>query len=193
MKLNWQKGLIPAIIQHYQNGTVLMLGYMNEEAFNLTQETNFVHFFSRSKNRIWKKGETSNNTLEVISINIDCDNDTILIQAKPSGVICHTGSMTCFGNNYHSFFNALEDIIHQRIHNYNNESYVNKLVNLGINRVAQKIGEEATEVIIAALNEEHKLLDEASDLIFHLIILLQMKNITLKDISNNLEMRHQQK
>ncbi len=193
--VNWAKGLIPTIIQHQENGNVLMLGYMNAEAFQLTQSTNVVHFFSRSKNRIWMKGETSGNELHVKEINIDCDDDTILIQAMPLGPVCHTGADTCFGaykqiKHKSSFLDELEHTISSRIQNGDNKSYVNALVKSGINRVAQKVGEEAVEVVIASIGEEEKLIDEASDLLFHLMVLLQAKGRSLDDIISNLKQRH---
>lgn len=189
-QLDWNKGLIPAVIQHYQNGNVLMLGYMNKEAFLLTDKTNIVHFFSRSKNRIWMKGEESGNKLKVQNIKIDCDNDTILIQAKPLGPTCHTGEDTCFGQFQKPFLEYLEDIIQQRIASSNTDSYVKKLINAGINKVAQKVGEEGVEVAIAAVAEEDKLIDEASDLLFHLMVLLKAKGLSLTDIVENLQKRH---
>lgn len=191
MKIDWQKGLIPAIIQHHENGSVLMLGFMNTEAFELTQSTKFVHFFSRSKDRIWMKGETSGNTLKITEITTDCDHDTILIKAKPSGPVCHTGSDTCFGEYKHfSFLNKLEDIIKTRISGSNEQSYVKKLVDSGINRIAQKVGEEGVEVVIASIGEEEKLIDESADLLFHLMILLQTKGLSIQDVISRLKQRN---
>ncbi len=190
MNINWSKGLIPAVIQHHTNYNVLMLGYMNEEAFNLTNSTKNVHFFSRSKNRIWMKGEESGHCLKVQDIKIDCDNDTILIQAKPLGATCHTGSDTCFGQFQKPFLDKLEDIISQRIASSNENSYVKKLVQSGLNKVAQKVGEEGVEVALAAVAEEENLVDEASDLLFHLMVLLKVKGLTLQDVISNLQKRH---
>jgi phosphoribosyl-ATP pyrophosphohydrolase/phosphoribosyl-AMP cyclohydrolase len=191
MKIDWQKGLIPAIIQHHENGNVLMLGFMNNEAFELTQSTKLVHFFSRSKNRIWMKGETSGNTLEITEIITDCDYDTILIKAKPFGPICHTGSNTCFGEYKHfSFLSKLEDIIKTRVSSNNEQSYVKKLVDSGANRVAQKVGEEGVEVVIASIGEEEKLIDESADLLFHLMILLQTKGLSIQDVILRLKQRN---
>ena len=193
MKINWSKGLIPAIIQHCTNHNVLMLGYMNEEAFNLTESKKNVYFFSRSKNRIWMKGEESGNRLEVQSIKIDCDNDTILIQAKPLGVTCHTGTDTCFGQFEKPFLDELEDIISQRMSSSNENSYIQKLVKSGLNKVAQKVGEEGVEVALAAVAEDDKLVDEASDLLFHLMVLLKVKGLSLDDIILNLQRRHKER
>jgi phosphoribosyl-ATP pyrophosphohydrolase/phosphoribosyl-AMP cyclohydrolase len=190
MKIDWQKGLIPAIIQHHENGNVLMLGFMNKESLDLTQSTKFVHFFSRSKNRIWMKGETSGNALQITQITTDCDHDTILIKAKPSGPVCHTGSDTCFGEYKHfSFLNELEEIIKTRISGNNKQSYVKKLTDSGINRVAQKVGEEGVEVVIASIGGEEKL-DESADLLFHLMILLQTKSLSIKDVILRLQERN---
>ena len=197
MKINWEKvqNLVPAIIQHHTNKEVLMLGFMTPEALELTKNTGLVHFFSRTKNRIWKKGEDSGNTISVISIETDCDNDTLLIQANPKSVVCHKGDDTCFGNFSKQqksmvFLDELEKIIKTRITNGKNESYVASLFASGINRIAQKVGEEAVEVVIATLGEEDKLKDEASDLLFHLMILLKAKELSLSDIILNLKTRH---
>jgi len=185
-------GLVPAIIQHYQTLEVLMLGYMDAEAWQLTQNDKRVTFFSRSKNRLWTKGEESGNFLEVKSTYIDCDNDTLLIKVKPTGPTCHTGSRSCFGTDYNqNFLFELERIISQRYEFPSEESYVNKLKKKGINKIAQKVGEEAVETVIAALNETEKdFINESSDLIFHLLVLLQEKKISLKKIAKNLESRH---
>ena len=190
---NVGQNLVPVVVQHYQNGAVLMLGFMNEEALHLTKSTNFVHFFSRSKSRIWMKGETSGNKLEVDSIKIDCDCDTILISAKPMGVVCHTGEDTCFGNynaNNSWFLINLQEIIAKRIKSGDENSYVKKLHNQGLNKVAQKVGEEAVEVVIAALAEDCKLLDESADLLFHLLVLLEAKGVKLEDVIAVLQKRH---
>lgn len=183
--------LIPVVIQDNYTLEVLMLGYMNEEAWNKTKEEKLVTFFSRSKNRLWTKGEESGNVLKVVSTHIDCDQDTILIKVKPAGPTCHTGSRSCFQTKFNqNFLFYLEQIVKNRYKNPTEDSYVNKLRKKGINKIAQKVGEEATETVIAALNETEKdFINESSDLLFHLIVLLQEKNISLKKIAKNLESR----
>ena len=177
-------GLVPVIIQNNQNQQVLMLGYMNEEAFAKTQSEGKVTFFSRSKNRLWTKGETSGNFLLVKDILIDCDNDTILIKADPIGPTCHTGSTTCFKEeSAKGFLYELQQTIAQRIDENDIESYTNKLFRKGINKVAQKVGEEAVELVIEAKdNNEDLFKNEAADLLYHLLILLKTKNVKLEDI-----------
>jgi phosphoribosyl-AMP cyclohydrolase / phosphoribosyl-ATP pyrophosphohydrolase len=186
-------GLVPVIIQDEQTLEVLMLGYMNEEAFNKTKSEGKVTFFSRSKNRLWTKGEESGNFLFVRNISIDCDKDTILIKANPVGPTCHTGSRSCFKTEFNqNFLFQLEHIVKDRYENPVESSYVNKLRNKGLNKIAQKVGEEGVETVIAALNEtELDLINESSDLIFHLLVLLREKNISLETIAKNLESRHQ--
>jgi phosphoribosyl-AMP cyclohydrolase / phosphoribosyl-ATP pyrophosphohydrolase len=185
-------GLIPAIIQDDQTLEVLMLGYMNEEAYNKTVEENKVTFFSRTKNRLWTKGEESGNFLYVKNIRVDCDSDTLLIKATPVGPTCHKGTRSCFDTDFNqNFIFRLEGIIADRYENPKEGSYVNKLRDKGLNKIAQKVGEEGVETVIAALNEtETDLINEASDLIFHLLVLLKEKNISLKTIAENLESRH---
>ncbi|MFV0199807.1 bifunctional phosphoribosyl-AMP cyclohydrolase/phosphoribosyl-ATP diphosphatase HisIE [Empedobacter falsenii] len=185
-------GLVPVIIQNYLNNQVLMLGYMNEEAFNKTQESGKVTFFSRSKNRLWTKGEESGNFLEVKSIAIDCDNDTILIKAKPYGPTCHTGSTTCFNEiSNRGFIYELEQTINDRIDlAEDKDSYTYKLYNKGINKVAQKVGEEAVEIVIEAKdNNDDLFLGEAADLMYHYLILLKAKGFKLEDVENVLKSR----
>ncbi len=190
-----KNGLVPAIIQDANTKNVLMLGYMNEEAFNKTKETKKVTFFSRSKNRLWMKGEESGNVLNVVDIKVDCDNDSILIQANPYGPTCHKGSDTCWNEtntqNF-GFLTELENIIYNRIENSDpSESYVSSLFEKGINKIAQKVGEEAIEVVIEAKDNNNKLfLDESADLLFHYLILLQAKGFKLNDIVNVLKNRH---
>jgi len=169
-----------------------MLGYMNQEAYDKTAKENIVTFFSRTKNRLWTKGETSNNFLHVKSIAIDCDNDTILIKVKPDGPTCHTGERSCFKTEYNqNFILELEGIIADRYENPVEGSYVNKLRKKGINKIAQKVGEEAVETVIAALAEtEVDMINESSDLVFHLLVLLREKGLTLETIAKNLEQRH---
>lgn len=185
-------GLIPVIIQDYQTLEVLMLGYMNNEAWELTQKNKRVTFFSRSKNRLWTKGEESGNFLEVVSSAVDCDQDTLLIKAKPVGPTCHTGSRSCFNTEYNqNFLFALEKTIEQRYDSPQTGSYVHSLHQKGLTKIAQKVGEEAVETVIAALAEtETDFINESSDLIFHLLVLLKEKNITLEKIAKNLESRH---
>jgi len=186
-------GLVPAIIQDAQTLEVLMLGYMNEEAWQKTQQEKRVTFFSRSKNRLWTKGEESGHFLEVVSTHIDCDKDTLLIKALPKGPTCHTGSRSCFNTEYnHNFIFELLRVIDNRYEFPTADSYVNRLHERGLNKVAQKVGEEAVETVIAALAEEEvDFVNEASDLVFHLLVLLREKNVPLEVIAKNLERRHQ--
>lgn len=186
-------GLIPVIIQDNITNMVLMLGYMNQEAFDKTQQEKRVTFFSRSKNRLWTKGEESGNFLDVNSLLIDCDNDTLLIKATPAGPTCHTGADTCFNekNVSTNFLTELETIIRDRKNNPTDKSYTSSLFAKGINKIAQKVGEEAVEVVIEAKDNNDDLFKgEAADLLFHYLILLQAKNFTLSDIINVLKSRH---
>jgi len=185
-------GLVPVIIQDSQTLEVLMLGYMNREAWDKTQEEKKVTFFSRSKNRLWTKGEESGNFLYVKDTHIDCDKDTILIKADPVGPTCHTGSRSCFQTSYNqNFIFELEKIIGDRYDNPAEESYVNKLRKKGLNKIAQKVGEEGVETVIAALAEtDEDFVNESSDLMFHLLVLLKEKGKSLADIGVNLEGRH---
>ena len=177
-------GLIPVIIQDSSTLQVLMLGYMNEEAFAKTNLEQRVTFFSRSKNRLWTKGETSGNFLNVESISLDCDNDTILITVKAEGPACHTGSTSCFNTETSTnFLYKLEQTIHDRIDQDDPKSYTNELFKRGINKVAQKVGEEAVELVIEAKDDNADLFkNEAADLLYHILILLKAKNFKLKDI-----------
>lgn len=196
MKIKYdQNGLVPAVIQDATTKSVLMLGYMNEEAYQKTRETKKVTFFSRSKQRLWTKGEESGNFLNLVDIQNDCDNDTLLIQANPVGPTCHTGADTCWKNDNRSsfgFFSTLESVISERLENKDvSNSYVASLFSKGINKVAQKVGEEAVETVIEALSEQDDLfIYEASDLLFHYLILLQAKGFTLTDIETELKKRH---
>lgn len=186
-------GLIPVIIQDNITNVVLMLGYMNQEAFDKTQQEKRVTFFSRSKKRLWTKGEESGNFLNVNSLLIDCDNDTILIKATPAGPTCHTGADTCFNEKNVSlnFLTELETIIRDRKNNPTDKSYTASLFAKGINKIAQKVGEEAVEVVIEAKDNNTDLFKgEAADLLFHYLILLQAKNFSLNDIINVLKSRH---
>jgi len=187
-------GLIPAIIQDFETKKVLMLGYMNLEAYEKTLLTNKVTFFSRSKNRLWTKGEESGHFLNLIETKIDCDNDTLLIQAQPEGPICHTGSDTCWqesNTENYGFLSKLENTIRNRRENSSaNKSYVASLFELGINKIAQKVGEEAVEVIIEAKdNNDVLFLNESADLLFHYLILLQAKGFQLEDVVSVLKDR----
>lgn len=194
MKIDFNKsdGLVPVIIQDEKTLEVLMLGYMNDEAYQKTASENKVTFFSRTKNRLWTKGEESGNFLNVISIKQDCDNDTLLIKVKPEGPTCHTGSRSCFNTEYNqNFIFELENIIADRYTNPVESSYINKLRGKGLNKIAQKVGEEGVETVIAALNEtENDFVNEASDLVFHLLVLMKEKSVSLETIAKNLADRH---
>ncbi|RMA64555.1 bifunctional phosphoribosyl-AMP cyclohydrolase/phosphoribosyl-ATP diphosphatase HisIE [Ulvibacter antarcticus] len=196
MNLDFKKGngLIPVIVQDYLTLQVLMLGYMNEAAYESTIENKKVTFFSRSKNRLWTKGETSGNFLVVKDIKIDCDRDTILIKAKPQGPTCHTGSTTCFKEETsQGFIYSLEQTIHDRIDKDDEKSYTNKLFKSGINKVAQKVGEEAVELVIEAMDDNDDLFkNEAADLLYHYLILLKAKGFKLEDIEDILKERSRQ-
>ena len=188
-------GLVPAIIQDQQTGKVLMLGFMNQEAIDATLSQKKVTFFSRTKNRLWTKGEESGNFLEYISMALDCDQDTILIQAKPLGPVCHNGTDTCWGETNTAsgihFLNTLEEVIAQRKNTSTDSSYVASLFQKGINKIAQKVGEEAVETVIEAKdNNDDLFIGEAADLLFHYLILLQAKGFNLTDITNELKKRH---
>ena len=183
---------MPVIIQDEQTLEVLMLGYMDQAAYDKTLEERRVTFFSRSKSRLWTKGETSGNHLHVKKIHIDCDKDTLLIKVRPEGPACHTGSRSCFRTEYNqNFIMQLENIVADRYTNPREGSYINKLHSRGLNKIAQQVGEEAVETVIAALKEtEGDLINESSDLIFHLIVLLREKGLNLEKIAKNLEERH---
>ncbi|WP_147678801.1 bifunctional phosphoribosyl-AMP cyclohydrolase/phosphoribosyl-ATP diphosphatase HisIE [Algibacter pacificus] len=188
-------GLVPAIIQDATTKNVLMLGYMNEASYQKTLETKKVTFFSRSKQRLWTKGEESGNFLNLVDIKNDCDNDTLLVQVNPVGPTCHKGTGTCWAGenkpNY-GFFSTLEDVITERVANKDtNKSYVASLFAKGINKVAQKVGEEAVETVIEAMdNNDELFIYESADLMFHYLMLLQAKGFSLKDIENELKARH---
>jgi phosphoribosyl-ATP pyrophosphohydrolase/phosphoribosyl-AMP cyclohydrolase len=195
MNIDFAKGngIVPVVIQDNNTLQVLMVGYMNEEAYIKTSEEKKVTFFSRSKNRLWTKGETSGNYLYVEEVLTDCDNDSLLIKVNPAGPICHTGSISCFGNeNAKGFIYKLEHVIDQRIKNNTEGSYTNKLYKKGINKVAQKVGEEAVELVIEAKDENIELFkSEAADLLYHLLILLKIKGVTLESIEGVLKERHE--
>lgn len=194
MKIDFEKanGLVPAIVQHTQTLQVLMLGYMNKEALDKTLAESKVTFFSRSKNRLWTKGETSGNYLIVNSILEDCDNDTILIKATPLGPICHLGTTSCFAEETaKGFLYELEKVIEQRIAENSENSYTSRLFNRGVNKVAQKVGEEAVELIIEAKDNDIDLFkNEAADLLYHFLILLKTKELRLEDVEQVLKERH---
>ncbi|PWN59627.1 bifunctional phosphoribosyl-AMP cyclohydrolase/phosphoribosyl-ATP diphosphatase HisIE [Chryseobacterium oncorhynchi] len=194
MNINFNKdnGLIPVVIQDNRTLQVLMLGYMNEEAFEKTKKEKRVTFFSRSKNRLWTKGEESGNFLEVKSIDIDCDQDTILIKVIPTNVVCHKGTFSCFGEkDPKGFLYELEEKISQRIDNKVESSYTYSLYQRGINKMAQKVGEEAVEVLIEAKDNNDILFkNEAADLLYHFLILLKAKDFSLEDIEKILQERN---
>jgi len=194
LKVDFRKGngLIPVVIQDNNTLQVLMVGFMNEEALKKTQEEGKVTFFSRSKKRLWTKGETSGNFLYVEDIRPDCDNDTILIKVRPAGPVCHTGSVSCFNNDSaKGFIYKLESIINQRIDDDIQKSYTNKLYRKGINKMVQKVGEEAVELLIEAKDENTELFEnEAADLLYHLLILLKAKGTSLIQIEKVLADRH---
>jgi phosphoribosyl-ATP pyrophosphohydrolase/phosphoribosyl-AMP cyclohydrolase len=185
-------GLVPVVIQDNSTLQVLMVGYMNEEAYEKTSTEKKVTFFSRSKNRLWTKGETSGNFLYVEGIRLDCDYDAILIMVNPAGPVCHTGTVSCFGNeSAKGFIYKLEQVIKQRIESDTNDSYTNKLFKKGINKVAQKVGEEAVELIIEAKDDNiERFKNEAADLLYHLLILLKTKETDLHCIEEVLKERH---
>ena len=191
IKFEKNTGLVPVIIQDYLNLKVLMLGYMNQEAFDKTLQEKRVTFFSRSKNRLWTKGETSGNFLELMDWKLDCDNDTILIKAKPLGPTCHKGTTTCFAEETDKgFLYELQQTISDKIDNNDENSYTNELYKRGINKVAQKVGEEAVELVIEAKdNNDELFLNEASDLLYHYLILLKAKGFTIEDVEKILKSR----
>ena len=191
IKFDNNTGLVPVIIQDYLNLKVLMLGYMNQEAFDKTLQEKRVTFFSRSKNRLWTKGETSGNFLELMDWKLDCDNDTILIKAKPLGPTCHKGTTTCFAEETDKgFLYELQQTISDKIDNNDENSYTNELYKRGINKVAQKVGEEAVELVIEAKdNNDELFLNEAADLIYHYLILLKTKGFSIEDVETILKSR----
>lgn len=188
------QGLVPAVIQDAKTKNVLMLGYMDEAAIAKTQSTGKVTFFSRSKKRLWTKGEESGNFLELVDMKVDCDNDTLLVQTNPIGPTCHKGTDTCWGEentpNF-SFLSKLESVIKDRYENRDQKSYTSSLFDKGINKVAQKVGEEAVEVVIEAKDDNTELfLNESADLLYHFMILLRAKGFNLEDVVKTLEKRH---
>jgi len=200
--LAWDKseGLLPAIVQHAQDGSVLMQAWMNREALRATLERRRVVFFSRSRQQLWEKGETSGHTLTLVDVRADCDNDCLLVSALPAGPTCHTGTRTCWGDAPQSeaaqlaFLGELQHIIADRIATAPEGSYTARLFNDGIKRVAQKVGEEGLEVALAAVGEpDEALLGESADLLFHLLLLLRSRNLNLEQVVAELRNRHQSK
>lgn len=197
MKIDFQKcgGLVPAIIQDAQTKVVLMLGYMNKEALKKTQESGLVTFYSRSRQCLWTKGETSGNYLHLVDIKVDCDNDTLLIKANPDGPTCHKGTDTCWGEenkpNPLLFLSELNDFIEKRYKEMPEGSYTTSLFKDGLNRMAQKVGEEALELVIEATNGTNdRLIYEGSDMLYHLIVLLTSKGLRIEDMAKELMERH---
>jgi len=194
-KLAWEKmnGLLTAVVQHSQTRAILMVGYMNQEALQKTIETKKVTFYSRSKGRLWTKGEISGNQLELVNIFSDCDQDSLLIYANPTGPICHTGTATCFGEFDETVLDTLQDLaelIKQREQLRPEHSYTAELFNSGISRIAQKVGEESIEVVLAAIDKnDDEFCGEVADLLFHLLVLLRARNLTLADVVNALKDR----
>jgi phosphoribosyl-ATP pyrophosphohydrolase/phosphoribosyl-AMP cyclohydrolase len=198
MTINFDKytdGLVPVIIQDAETCKVLMLGFMNQEAYEATIAQKKVTFYSRSKERLWTKGETSGNYLHVVEILSDCDNDTLLVKVKPVGPVCHTGGDTCFNEkNENRFIYQLEKIIEQRRVSSDQKSYTRSLFESGLNRIAQKVGEEAVETVIASKDDDRSaFINEAADLLFHYLVLLQAKGTSLKTIEDVLSARHTEK
>jgi len=187
-----QNGLVPCIIQDADSGVVLMLGFMNKEAFEKTLRENKVTFFSRSKQRLWTKGETSGNFLHLVDILPDCDQDTLLVKVNPAGPACHTGADTCFNETNNGWnLSALEKVIHDRKSNPKQGSYTTTLFNSGLNKIAQKVGEEAVELVIEAKDNNRELfLNEAADLMYHFLVLLHAKGYSLGDVEGVLKERH---
>lgn len=196
MELDFDKmnGLVPAIIQDARTKNVLMLGFMNKEAYEKTIELNRVTFFSRTKNRLWTKGEESGHFLDVVSIESDCDNDTLLIKVIPNGPVCHTGTATCFNDNNEfgiEFLSFIQDFIEKRYQEMPEGSYTTSLFQSGVNRMAQKVGEEALETVIEATNGTNgRMLYEGADMLYHLIVLLTSKGCRIEDLAKVLEQRH---
>lgn len=196
MELDFEKmnGLIPAIIQDNYTQKVLMLGFMNKEAYEKTMETGKVTFFSRTKNRLWTKGEESGNFLHVVSVKTDCDNDTLLIMVHPEGPVCHKGTDTCWGDKNEQdimFLKELQDFIDRRRQEMPEKSYTTSLFNSGVNKMAQKVGEEAVETILEACNgTDERLIYEGADLLYHLIVLLTYKGYRIEDLARELKERH---
>ena len=196
-KINWEKGhgLAPAVVQHAITGRVLMLGYMSRESLEVTEQTNKVTFYSRTRQTLWTKGETSGNTLHLHSVELDCDHDALLVQAHPAGPTCHLKTNSCFDDTSEvtgfGFLGKLEQVIDTRIEEKSESSYTAQLVAKGTQKIAQKVGEEGVEVALAATNDElDELICESADLVFHLLVLLKHKGLSLQDVSQKLSDRH---
>ncbi|MFP4366285.1 MAG: bifunctional phosphoribosyl-AMP cyclohydrolase/phosphoribosyl-ATP diphosphatase HisIE [Bacteroidales bacterium] len=187
-------GLVPVIVQDAENMNVLMLAYMNKDALDITRNTGRATFYSRSRNELWEKGETSGNWLEVEDVSVDCDGDTLLLKVRPNGPVCHTGDDTCFGNTSNSnlsFLKKLDELIASRKKDLPENSYTTSLFSSGLNKIAQKVGEEAVEFIIEAVdNNEDLFLNEGADLLYHMLVLLQHKGFSIADVISVLEKRH---
>ncbi len=198
MNIDFSKGdgLVPAVVQHADDGTVLMLGYMNREAVEATQQSGRVTFYSRSKQRLWTKGETSGHHIEFVGMRVDCDGDALLVMGRPSGPVCHTGSDTCFGDissfkQTLSFLDELAEVIRRRHSGSTESSYTKYLLDKGSRRIAQKIGEEAVELVIeAATGDRERLISESADMIYHLMVLLEAEELSLEDVVTELRRRH---
>lgn len=192
-KLDWQKGegLLPAVVQHADTASVLMLAYMSPESLEQTERTGLVTFFSRSRRALWTKGETSGNRLQLIDISADCDNDTLLVRARPTGPVCHLGTENCFDSPDYAFLSELQQIIAARAVAAPGSSYTAKLLAAGTRKIAQKVGEESVEVALAAsAGDNEELIEESADLLYHLLVLLQDRGVTLSDVSSCLRRRH---
>lgn len=194
-QVDWEKcsGMIPAIVQDVKNHTILMLGFMNQDALQLTIDSGLVSFYSRTRQKLWTKGETSSNTLEVVDLILDCDHDSILVLANPNGPTCHTGEQSCFQQKKSlrfGFFSQLESIIESRKKQDPNSSYTASLFHSGINRICQKVGEEGVETALAGATNSANLIEESADLLYHLLVLLQAKNLSLEDVESVLRNRH---
>jgi len=189
------RGLIPAVVQHSENGTVLMVAYMNREALEQTQRSGLVTFFSRSRNCLWTKGETSSHRLTLVDMRFDCDTDTILVLALPTGPVCHTGQETCFGEylfeRRFAFLSALEEVIEERARTGLEESYTARLLEAGPRAIGRKVAEEAVEVLIDSIDgTTDRVIDESADLLYHLMVLLRSRGVSLADVVSRLESRH---
>lgn len=188
---DFSKGLVPAILQHYQTGQVLMLGYMNQEAYNLTVQEKVCWFYSRSKDRLWKKGESSNHIQHVTDIKLDCDQDTILLQVNPDGPTCHTGSISCFNTDEPFSLESLESTIQESVDSKNPNSYTNYLLTEGIDKITKKYGEESFEVVIAAMKHDNlELTNEVADVLYHLFVLLHDRGVKFEEVVEVLKDRH---
>ncbi|MEL7448064.1 MAG: bifunctional phosphoribosyl-AMP cyclohydrolase/phosphoribosyl-ATP diphosphatase HisIE [Pseudomonadota bacterium] len=198
--VDWQKtgGLVPAVVQDAVSGHTLMLGYMNQDALNKTLDTGLVTFFSRSRQALWTKGETSGNRLHLVDLDSDCDNDTLLVRARRTGPVCHTGTVTCFdgraAQSGFGFLGTLEQVIAKRLNEAPDSSYTAKLAASGLRRIAQKVGEEGVEVALAATaGDDAEVVSESADLLFHLLLLLKRRNLSLADVATELHRRHDDK